>query len=98
MAAALNTDAAMDAHILSDRATWLALGNQAGLVLVHEGDPDLFGQNTFLPVNAARGAHIRADAARRLEDWLTVPRAGALIDGFSIGGVQVFFFNAAPRE
>lgn len=97
MGAALNTAAATDAYILSDRATWLAFGNKAGLVLLLEGDPVLFTQYAFLPVSAAKGTHIRAETARQLEDWLTGPRAAALIDGFVVDGENVFVFNATPR-
>lgn len=97
MGAALNTAAGMDAYILSDRATWLSFGNKAGLGILFEGDPALFNQYAFIPVNADRHPHVKADAVRVLEDWLTGDRARALIDGYTIAGQKLFVFNATPE-
>ncbi len=91
MGAALNIAAAMDAYILSDRATWLSFGNPEGLVMLFAGDPVLFNQYTYMAVNPAKGPHIRADAAARLEAWLGGPRAHDLITGFTVAGETVFF-------
>ncbi|TGD61495.1 sulfate ABC transporter substrate-binding protein [Tabrizicola sp. WMC-M-20] len=96
MGAALNTASALQAYILSDRATWATFGNKGDLVLLFEGDPALFNQYAFLPINPARHPHVRADLANRVEDWLTSPSAAALIDGFRVDGSQVFTFNATP--
>jgi tungstate transport system substrate-binding protein len=97
MGAALNTAAGMDAYILSDRATWLAFQNKAGLTLLYSGDPSLFNQYAWLPIAAAKGDFVHADTAAKVEDWLTGPRGKALIDGFRVAGEQVFTFNAVPK-
>ena len=97
MGAALNTAAGMDAYILSDRASWLNFGNKANLTLVFEGDPVLFNQYAFLPVNPAKHAHVKSEAAARLEDWLTADTAKGLIDGYAINGQKLFVFNAQPK-
>ena len=94
MGAALNTAAAMEAYVLSDRASWLNFGNQGTLALLFAGDPALFNQYTLIPVNPARHPHVAADAVARLEAWLTSPRAAALIDGYTINGEPLFTFNA----
>jgi tungstate transport system substrate-binding protein len=94
MGAALNTATALGAYILSDRATWAAFGNKGDLALLFAGDPALFNQYAFLPINPATHPHVRADLATQVEDWLTSPRAAALIDGYLIDGMQVFTFNA----
>ena len=96
MGAALNTAVGMNAYILTDRASWLNFGNKAGLRLVFESDPVLFNQYALLPVNPARHPHVKADAVRVLEDWLTGEAAKALIEGYRIDGQQLFVFNAAP--
>ena len=96
MGAALNAAAAMGAYTLSDRASWLNFGNREGLAVAFEGDPALFNQYAYLPVEPAKGPHVAAEAAARLEAWLTGPRARALIDGYRIGGEKVFTFNAEP--
>jgi tungstate transport system substrate-binding protein len=97
MGAALNTAAGLDAYILADRASWLNFGNKANLDLLFAGDPALFNQYAFLPVNPDKHGHVRADLADRLEDWLTGPRAMALINGYAINGQTLFTFNAKPE-
>ncbi|MCB2129592.1 MAG: substrate-binding domain-containing protein [Rhodobacteraceae bacterium] len=96
MGAALNTAAGLDAYILADRASWLNFANKAGLALLYQGDPALFNQYAYLPVNAEKHASVRADLAARLEDWLVSDRARGLIEGYEIGGQQLFHFNAQP--
>lgn len=95
MGAALNTAVGLDAYVMSDRASWLNFGNKDGLALLFEGDPKLFNQYAFLPVNPEKNSNVRNDLAMRLEDWLTSPRAAALINGYTIGGEKLFTFNAA---
>ncbi|UWR24342.1 substrate-binding domain-containing protein [Sulfitobacter sp. S190] len=97
MGAALNTAAGLDAYIMSDRASWLNFGNKGGLTVLFEGDPILFNQYAYLPVDAQRHPHVKADLARQVENWLTSPGAGALIDGYTIDGEQLFTFNAQPE-
>lgn len=97
MGAALNTASGMGAYVLSDRASWLNFGNKGDLALLFEGDPALFNQYAYLPVDPARHPHVQAEAAARLEDWLTGPEAAALIDGYTIAGAQLFTFNATAE-
>ncbi len=94
MGASLNTAAGLDAYIMSDRASWLNFGNKAGLALLFSGDPVLFNQYAYLPVNPERHPHVKAQAAANLENWLVSPRAEALINGYTIGGETLFTFNA----
>lgn len=94
MGAALNTAAGMNAYILSDRASWLNFGNKGDLELLFAGDPVLFNQYSYLPVNPAKHPHVKADLAAQLEDWLISERAQILIDGYRLQGEQLFTFNA----
>ncbi len=96
MGAALNTAAAMNAYILADRASWLNFGNKADLGIVFEGDPVLFNQYAYLPVNPDRHAHVNAAAVATLEEWLTGETAKGLIEGYKIADQQLFTFNAEP--
>ena len=98
MGAALNTAAGLDAYILSDRASWLNFGNKGNLALLYAGDPVLFNQYAFLPVNPEKHPHVRADLAAQLEDWLTSDKAKGLIDGYTIAGETLFVFNATPQD
>ena len=94
MGAALNTASGMNAYIMSDRASWLNFGNKGDLALVYAGDPVLFNQYAFLPVNPDKHPHVKADLVMKLEAWLVSETAKALIDGYKINGETLFVFNA----
>lgn len=94
MGAALNTASGMNAYIMSDRASWLNFGNKGDLALLFAGDPVLFNQYAYLPVNPERHSHVKNDLVLKLEDWLTSPRAAELINGYTINGETLFIFNA----
>ncbi len=94
MGAALNAAVGMEAYVLSDRASWLSFGNKDGLTLLYSGDAMLFNQYALLPVDPTKNAAVRHDLALVLEDWLTSPRAAALINGYTIDGERLFVFNA----
>jgi tungstate transport system substrate-binding protein len=96
MGKALNTAAGLNAYILSDRASWLNFGNKAGLEVLFSGDPLLFNQYAFLPVNPTLHPHVKAGLVEKLEAWLTSDRAAALINGYQINGETLFTFNATP--
>jgi len=94
MGAALNTATGMNAYILADRASWLNFQNKGDRQIVFEGDPILFNQYAYLPVNPEKHAHVKVDAAQALEAWLVSPKAEALINGYQINGETLFTFNA----
>ena len=97
MGAALNTASGMNGYILSDRASWLNFGNKGDLALLYAGDPVLFNQYAYLPVNPQLHAHAKNDLAMKLEGWLTSDRAKELINGYMIGGETLFVFNATAE-
>ncbi|UWQ13558.1 substrate-binding domain-containing protein [Aliiroseovarius sp. M344] len=94
MGAALNTAAALDAYIMSDRASWLNFANKGELALIYAGDPLLFNQYAFLPVNSEKHPHVKAALTAKLEDWLVSETAKLLINGYRINGETLFVFNA----
>ena len=96
MGASLNTASGLDAYIVADRASWLNFGNKGNLELLFSGDPVLFNQYAFLPVDPKRHSHVKAHAVKQLEAWLTSPEAQQLIDGYTIEGESLFVFNATP--
>ena len=98
MGATLNTAAAMGAYTLSDRASWLNFGNRSEMAITFEGDPALFNQYAFLPVNPDRHPHVAAAAAQTLERWLTSERGQALIGDYQIDGQTLFKANATQIE
>lgn len=97
MGAALNTAAGMNAYILADRASWLNFGNKADLAIDFEGDPVLFNQYAYLPVNPEKHPHVKADLVEQLEGWLVSDTAKGLIEGYKIADQQLFVFNAQPN-
>ncbi|WP_299616670.1 substrate-binding domain-containing protein [uncultured Tateyamaria sp.] len=94
MGAALNTASGLNAYVLADRASWLNFGNKGDLALLFAGDPVLFNQYAYLPVNPARHSHVKSGLAAKLEAWLTSDQAQELIDGYTIDGETLFVFNA----
>ena len=94
MGAALNTAVGMGAYVLSDRACWLNFGNRDGMAIAFEGDPVLFNQYAYLPVNPAQAPGREGRSGGRLEDWLVSEDAELLIDSYRVMGEQVFTFNA----
>jgi tungstate transport system substrate-binding protein len=94
MGASLNTASGMNAYILSDRASWLKFGNKGDLKLLFAGDPVLFNQYAYIPVNPEKHGHVKTDLAVKLEDWLTGTSAQALIDAYTVNGEKLFMFNA----
>src|SRR5207237_9037168 len=70
MGPALNTAAAMNAYILSDRGTWLSFKNRDDLVIAVEGDRRLYNQYGVMLVNPARHPHVKAAIGQTFIDWL----------------------------
>lgn len=94
MGASLNVASGMNAYILSDRASWLKFGNKGDLALLFAGDPVLFNQYAYLPVNPVKHPHVNATATTTLETWFTSEAARQLIDGYKLNGEGLFTFNA----
>ena len=94
MGPALNTAAAQNAYILTDRGTWLSFRNRQELRIVTEGDERLFNQYGVMPVNPQRHPHVKAELGQRFIDWLVSPAGQAAIAGYRINGEQLFFPNA----
>jgi len=93
MGATLNVASGMNAYTFTDRASWLNFGNKGGLALLYAGDPALFNQYAYIPVNPERWPHVRTDLALKLENWLTSDKAKTLINTYTINGENLFTFN-----
>ena len=94
MGATLNVASGMNAYVFSDRASWLNFGNKGALELLYSGDPSLFNQYAYIPVNPARWPHVKEGLALMLEEWLASTKAAELINGYTINGEHLFTFNA----
>ena len=97
MGAALNTASGMNAYIMSDRASWLKFKNKGELALLFAGDPTLFNQYAFLPVNPNKHPHVKNDLAVSLENWLVSDKGQKLIGDYMIDGEVLFTPNAKAQ-
>lgn len=94
MGAALNTASAMNAYVLSDRATWLNFKNSGDLDIVVEGDARLFNQYGVILVNPAKHTHVKAQDGQTFIDWIVGPEGQKAIGDYKINGEVLFFPNA----
>ena len=95
MGPALNTAAAMNAYILSDRGTRLSFKNRGELAIAVEGDKRLFNQYGIMLVNPAKHPSVKKELGQAFIDWVISPEGQKAIAEYKIGGEQLFFPNAA---
>jgi len=95
MGATLNTASALDAYVLSDRGTWLALKNNLGdLVIEVEGDKRLFNRYGVILVNPVRYPSAKKDLGQQFIDWLISTECQSAIARYKINGQQLFHPDA----
>ena len=94
MGAALNTAAASDAYVLSDRATWIRFRNKGDLQILVEGDKRLFNQYGVMLVNPAKHPSVKKELGQRFIDYLVSPEGQNAIANYKIDGQQLFYPNA----
>jgi tungstate transport system substrate-binding protein len=97
MGPALNMASAMNAYVLSDRATWLNFGNRGDLKILVAGDKRLFNQYGVMVVNPAKHPHVNATDAQAFVDWITSPAGQSTIAAYKINDESLFFPNADTR-
>jgi len=95
MGAALNTAAASNAYVLSDRGTWISFKNKGDLVIAVEGDKRLFNQYGVMLVNPAKHPNVKKDLGQAFIDWLISPEGQKTIANYKINGEQLFYPNAS---
>ena len=95
MGPALNMASSTGAYVLTDRGTWLNFKNRQDLQILVEGDKSLFNQYGVMVVNPAKHPHVKTDVAQKFVDWVISPAGQASINGYKIGGEQLFFANAS---
>lgn len=95
MGAVLNMLAATgNAYTISDRATWIAFKNRAGLALLDEGDLRLFNQYSLILINAKKHPHIKQKQALLFMDWMMSSEGQQAIANFKLDGEALFQPNA----
>ena len=94
MGAALNTAAASNAYVMSDRGTWISFKNKSDLVIAVEGDKRLFNQYGVMLVNPAKHPAVKKELGQAFIDWLISPEGQKAIADYKINGEQLFYPNA----
>ncbi len=94
MGAALNTAAASNAYVMSDRGTWISFKNKGDLIIAVEGDKRLFNQYGVMLVNPAKHANVKKELGQQFIDWLVSPEGQKAIADYKINGEQLFYPNA----
>lgn len=91
MGPTLNIAAAMDAYTMTDRGTWANFRNRQNLVVLVDGDPQLYNPYSSILVNPKRHPHIKIELARQWHHWLTSQEGQRAIADYEIGGKQLFY-------
>jgi tungstate transport system substrate-binding protein len=94
MGAALNAAAAINAYVLSDRATWIHFKNKDGLQIAVQGDNRLFNQYGIMLVNPAKHPNVKKDLGQQFIDYLVSPAGQTDIASYRIDGQQLFYPDA----
>jgi tungstate transport system substrate-binding protein len=95
MGQALNMASSTNAHVLTDRGTWLSFKNRGDLAVLVEGDRRLFNQYGVIVVNPARHPHVKKELAQAFADWVVSKPGQDAIAAYEVGGEPLFFPNAA---
>jgi tungstate transport system substrate-binding protein len=78
-------------YTLSDRGTYIAFRKKTDLVVVRQGDTNLWNPYGIIAVNPKKHAHVKYELAMKLIDFITGPEGQALIAGFKVDGEPLFF-------
>jgi len=99
MMATINAAAEKDGYTLTDRGTWIKFEavqkDKNPLAILIEGDTRLFNQYSVMTVNPEKCSRVKAELAKKFEDWWVSPSTQRHIAEFKIEGKQLFFPNAA---
>ena len=94
MGAALNAASAIDAYVLSDRATWIHFENRGNLQIAVQGDHRMFNQYGVMLVNPEKHPSVKQDLGQQFIDYLVSPSGQADIAHYKIDGQQLFYPDA----
>jgi tungstate transport system substrate-binding protein len=91
---ALDTASAINAYVLSDRASWLSFKNKIDLIIVMQGDKRLLNQYDVMLVNPLKHPQVKKVLGQQFIDWLVSPAGQKAIGDYKINGEQLFHPNA----
>lgn len=93
MGKTLQITAELGGYTMTDRGTWLSLGETLPLQVVYQGDPPLFNQYSIMAVNPQRHS-VNYDGASKLIQWITSSKGQKMIADYQINGQKLFVPNA----
>jgi len=85
-------------YTLSDRGTYIAFRKKTDLVVVRQGDNNLWNPYGIIAVNPKKYAHVKYDLAMKLVDFVTGPEGRSLIAGYKVDGEQLFFVAGEGKK
>ena len=85
-------------YTLSDRGTYIAFRKKTDLVVLRQGDRNLWNPYGIIAVNPKKHVHVNYDAAMKLIDFVTGPQGRSLIAGFKVDGEPLFFVHGKGVE
>lgn len=98
MGATLMTGLGMNAHVMTDRATWISFKRKADFTILVAGDTALFNQYGVIAVNPDRCPRMNLKGANQLVEWLTSEEGQETIASYQVDGQQLFFPNASANN
>lgn len=90
MGAALTMANEKLAYTLSDRGTFLAYKGNIDLVIVYEGDEQLYNPYHIILVNPKRHPHVKTKLAQAYADFIRSEQGQKIIRDFTMAGKQLF--------
>ncbi len=98
MIATINVATEKGAYTMTDRGTFIKFAdNHVGnppLVVLVEGDPELFNQYSLIAINPAKCKNVKYDLVKKLTDWMTSKAVQKRIGNFKLLNKKLFIPNA----
>jgi tungstate transport system substrate-binding protein len=85
-------------YTLSDRGTYIAFRKKTDLVVLRQGDNNLWNPYGIIAVNPRKFPHAKYALALKLIDFVTGPEGRALISGYKVDGEQLFFVTGEGKK
>jgi tungstate transport system substrate-binding protein len=81
-------------YTLADRGTYIAFRKKTDLVVVREGDKNLWNPYGIIAVNPKKHPHVKFGLAMKFIEFVTGPKGRSLISGYKVDGEPLFFVHA----
>ena len=85
-------------YALADRGTYIAFRKKTDLVVLRQGDSNLWNPYGIIAVNPVKHPHVNYDLALKLIDFVTGPEGRSLITGFQVDGEPLFFVTGEGKK